>query len=215
MIVKHAAMSHSKLRDEFGIVGIEADSEKRLIKVKMARQWSRDELNLIPGHVTKLHDKVNWDVTYVDQLTGEHFIMDMKKLMNVKVITTQKNMNDPDDIEKIKKMDKIEMVQWMMVVGQNKQIEFPEDPSRFMRDLEGQMDLFAEVTTEAGGIDYFSPGDEYDNLVKALMIACFSVRKIIEGYDGKRYCGPMGGETEEIRDPEQEFFEAFPDSPHF
>ena len=215
MIVKHTAVSHSKLRKEFGIVGVEANSETRIIKVKFARQWSRAELGNVPQFIKKYYDKIKWDVTYVDQLTGEHFINDMKKLMNVKVITTKKLMNDPKEIVKIQVMDKVELVQWMLVIGQNKQIEFPPNPSEIMKELESQMGIFAEMTTEAGGIDYFSPGDQFDNLVRALMVACFSVRQIIEEYTGGLLCGSVDDENPEIRDPEQEFYNAFPQSESF
>ena len=77
-------------------------------------------------------------------------------------------------------MDKIEMVQWMVKVKLNHQIEFPPNPTVQMQELESQMSIFTEHKTESGNIDYFAPGDEYDNLVKSLMIACFSVRNVID-----------------------------------
>lgn len=181
MIVKRAAISHSKHRNMFGLVGIEADSEKKEIHVKLARQWSRDKLNTIPLEIKKIHNKIMWDTTYTDQLVGEHFIQALRRDHNlrIQVINTQKNLKDPDDIEKVKTMDKVEMVQWMLTIFQDHQIKFPEKRSRHMEELTSQIAIFTEHKTEAGNIDYFAPGEEYDNLVKALMITCFSVRNMI------------------------------------
>lgn len=182
MIVKRAAISHSKYRNEFGVVGIEANSDAKKIRVKLARQWPRTQINTIPEKIALLHSKVQWGQTYVDQLTGEHFIQDLRRQhkMQINVINTNKNLKEPDDIERVKIMDKIEMVQWMVTVKQKRQIEFPERPTSYMKELESQMALFTEHKTESGNVDYFAPGDEFDNLTKALMIACFSVRKLID-----------------------------------
>ena len=192
MIIKRAAISHSKYRNEFGIVGIEANSDIKKIRVKLARQWPRTQISTIPDRIASLYTKVQWGETYVDQLTGEHFIQDLKRQhkMLIRVINTNKNLKEPDEIERVKTMDKIEMVQWMVTVKQNHQIEFPEKPTSFMKELEAQMALFTEHKTESGNIDYFAPGDEFDNLTKALMIACFSVRKLIDvGADTKHIMG--------------------------
>ena len=95
-------------------------------------------------------------------------------------MTTQKNVKDADEIEKIQTMDKIEMVQFMLTLRQKHQVEFPPDPSVSAQQLERQIVLFAEKKTEAGSIDYFAPGNELDNLPKALLIACFAARKYLD-----------------------------------
>lgn len=201
MIVKRAAISHSKHRNMFGLIGIEADSEKKEIDVRLARQWPRDTLNTIPAEIKKIHNKIVWDTTYTDQLVGEHLIQSLKRdyNLNVQVINTQKNLKDPDDIEKVKTMDKVEMVQWMLTIFQNNQINFPGNKSRHMNDLISQITLFTEHKTESGNIDYFAPGDEYDNLTKALMIACFSVRNLINKNISTEHVG--GGLTSAIKSP--------------
>ena len=198
MIIRRAAISHSKHRNAFGLIGIEADSESKRIRVKLARQWPRIKINETLPAIAEIYSKVNWDTTYIDQLTGEHFIQSLKREHHVpvKVINTQKNLKDPDDIERIKTMDKIEMVQWMVKVKLNHQIEFPPNPTVPMQELESQMSIFTEHKTESGNIDYFAPGDEYDNLVKSLMIACFSVRNVIDSGINIEHVG--GGITNNI-----------------
>ncbi len=210
MIIKRAAISHSKHRNEFGLVGIEINTEIKKIRVKLARQWPRSEINEIPEQIGQLYSKIDWGVTYIDQLTGQHFIQSLRHdyKMPVVVINTQKNIKEPNEIEKIKTMDKVEMVQLMISIQQNHQIEFPPEPTDSMKELEAQITLFTEFKTEAGNVDYYSPGDEFDDLTKALLIACFSIRKHLGGDAGPSYVGPLLQESQE-RDPLREFEEAF------
>ena len=76
-------------------------------------------------------------------------------------------------------MDKIEMTQLMLSLKLDHRIQFPTNPGESMKDAISQIELFTEHKTEAGGIDYYSPGDELDSLTKALMICCFAVRNIL------------------------------------
>jgi len=180
-IIRLAAIAHSKHRNAIGLVGVEVDSELKKVYVKLARQWSRDKINEIPYEISKLFEKIRWGNTFIDQLTGQHFIQDLKRIhhMPIQIINTQKNLKDPDEIERVKTMDKIEMTQFMLTLRQNHQVEFPEKPSKTMKELEEQMALYSEHKTEAGNVDYYAPGDELDNLTKALLIDCFVARKYL------------------------------------
>ena len=42
------------------------------------------------------------------------------------------------------------------------------------------MPLFFEHNIESGSMNYYSPGDELDDLPKALLIACFAARKYLD-----------------------------------
>ena len=79
MIIRRAAISHSKHRNAFGLIGIEADSESKKIRVKLARQWPRIKINETLPAIAEIYNKINWDTTYIDQLTGEHFIQSLKE----------------------------------------------------------------------------------------------------------------------------------------
>ena len=179
--MKLAAIAHSKHRNAIGLVAVQIDTKQKLVYVKLARQWSRDKINIIPAEISKLYQKIQWGTTYIDQLTGQHFIQDLKRIhhMPLKIINTQKNLREPAEIEKIQVMDKIEMTQFMLTLRQNHQVKFPENPSETMMELESQMPIYSEHKTEAGGVDYYAPGDEKDNLTKALLIDCFAARKYL------------------------------------
>jgi len=199
-IIRLAAIAHSKHRNAIGLVAIEIDKDLKLVYVKLARQWSRDKINEIPYEIAKLYNQIRWGNTYIDQLTGQHFIQDLRTVhhMPLQIINTQKNLKDPDDIERIEVMDKIEMTQFMLTLRQNHQVLFPENPSKTMGELEVQMSLYSEYKTEAGNVDYYAPGDEKDNLTKALLIDCFAARKYLKVGDVGIYVGSQFNETSEI-----------------
>lgn len=175
-----------------GFVGIEVD-ENLIVHVKVAKQWSRNEINQIPQDLKDAHDKIKWNKLYVDQVIGEHFIKSLKQHdLSVKVITTKKNLDEPDDIDRLLVMDKIEMTQLMLSLKLDHRIQFPTNPGSTMKEAISQVELFTEHKTEAGGIDYYSPGDELDSLTKSLMICCFAVRRILSGDDGSYVGGTLG-----------------------
>jgi len=187
---KTVALTFSKHRNAFGLVGIDVDNNL-IVNVRLAKQWSRKQINDIPFEIAEAHSKINWSKMYVDQALGEHLIRDIKKQeLSVDVITTKKNMPDPADIERLLVMDKIEMTQLMLSLKLKHRIQFPPKRGEHMQELINQVELFIENKTEAGGIDYYSPGDEFDNLTKALMICCFGVRNVLAGDDGMPFVGP-------------------------
>ena len=177
--MRSVAISYSKLREDFGAIGVTA-AENR-IYVNMARRWHSSQVAEMANSMLTFYNRVTWPNTYIDQITGEYLIDMLKKRgIPTKVISTQKNIKDAKKIEKIKVMDRIEMTEFLRKLKNNGQLRFPVNPSKYMQVLENQIPMFAKHTTEAGGVDYYAPGEEPDDLVRALMIACFSVRNYID-----------------------------------
>lgn len=192
MTEKITAISHSKHRNMIGFIGIEVDDVNLLVNVRLAKQWSRSQINQIPQEIEDAYSKIKWDKLYIDQSTGEHFIKDIKRHgIPIDVITTKKNVNEPADIDRLLVMDKIEMTQLMLALKLKHRIQFPSNPQETMKEAINQIELFTENKTEAGGIDYYAPGDELDSLTKSLMICCFAVRNILAGDDGIPVMGPV------------------------
>ena len=115
------AVSYTKQRTMFGMVGVEIDSQKRIAYVRLAKQWPRDKMNSIPKDIADLHSRVKWGITIVDQQVGQHLIKSFEMAMGsqVQVITTQKNLKDPENIEKLKVMDITEMTQLTLSTKQD------------------------------------------------------------------------------------------------
>lgn len=184
--IRVAAITHSKLRNEMGLVGIEAIPAERRVYPRLVRQWPLDDVNRIPDDVYRLYNAFHWNPTYLDQLSGEYLIAGLRRLeIPTQVITTQKNLKDPKMLRKVKVMDLIEMTELLRKLKMNGQIRFPTKPSANMQILEHEIPFFSKHTTEAGSVDYYAPGEEPDDLVRALMICCFAVRQYIgEGSGG-------------------------------
>lgn len=176
------ALSYTKQRTQFGMVGIEIDPTKRIAYVRLAKQWSRHDMNRIPDDIKEIYDKVQWHMTFADQLIGQHLIRSIEKSLQFEVatITTQKNLKDPEDIEAIKVMDITEMTQLTLSIKQEHKIQFPPKPTTDMIKLMKQMEMFTEFITEAGTVSYYAPGEEIDCLPRALMICCFVGRMSLQ-----------------------------------
>lgn len=177
------AISYTKQRTMFGMVGVEIDSQKRIAFVRLAKQWKRENMNKIPGDIAELHKRVKWDNTIVDQQVGQHLIKSFEMAMKneVQVITTQKNLKDPEQLEQLKVMDITEMTQLTLSTKQDHRIQFPKkNHTEDMMDLMKQMEMFTEHVTEQGTVSYYAPGEELDCLPRALMMCCFAARNSLE-----------------------------------
>ena len=182
MRVRQAAISYSKLRDRIGLCAIEVDQDEKTAHPKLAREWNIKQVNETVSDLNRLHTKYQWGTTYIEQETGEYFIAELKQYMPVQVITTQKKVKDPKLLERIKVMDKIEMTEYVRKLQQDHLIVFPKKITKPLQELKEQVSFFAKHTTEAGSIDYYASGEDPDDLVKALMIAVFSVRNLLGVY---------------------------------
>lgn len=216
--MKRAAISFSKLRNEIGLVGIEVFPKERMAVPRLAQQWKVQDTEKMAAETYQLYEQFQWGDTYIEQESGDHLIMLLKEhyRMPIKVITTGKKVKDAKKIRRIKVMDKIEMTEFLRRLKLNGQLRFVRHATPGLKELENQIPYFTKHTTEAGSVDYYAPGEEPDNLVKALMVACFSVRKLLQGASTEFVGGPITGMPPKRtlnglrRDPEKEFLEAFP-----
>lgn len=143
-------------------------------------------MNSIPKDIAALHSRIKWDNTIVDQQVGQHLIKSLEMALSnqVIVITTQKNLKDPENIELLKVMDITEMTQLTLSIKQDHRIQFPQkNHTEDMMDLMKQMEMFTEHVTEAGTVAYYAPGEELDCLPRALMMCCFAARNSLEHGD--------------------------------
>lgn len=190
------ALSYTKLRTAFGMVGIEVDDKEQLAYVRLAKIWKRTEMNSIAPQIKEINNQIKWDLTFADQLLGQHLIRKIENSLGfqVQTITTMKNLKDPEDIELIKVMDMTEMSQLTLSLKQGHQIQFPpKNPTKDMLDLMKQIEMFTEYTTESGTVSYYAPGEEMDCLTKALMITLFAARVSLQQGNQKpsfRYITP-------------------------
>ena len=180
--VKLAGLAHSKLRNAIGFVGIEANPLEGTINVKLAKHWDRKDINKVAPDVAEMFDKYKWTNTIVDLAVGEGLLATLrrKSSLPMRVIFIKKKVTDVSEIRRVKSMDLIDMVQYMLQLKLAHKIRFGTNPSPSMKELEDQTALYAEHSTEAGGINYYAPGDELDDLIKALITVSFACRPFLQ-----------------------------------
>jgi len=176
------AFAQSKKRNMIGMVGIEIDIQTQIVYVRLAKQWKRENMDKIPGDVKVIYEKIKWDTTYAEQLVGQHLLKSIEYESEIAIfaINTQKNIKEPEEEDGIKRMDLIEMTQFLLSRKQVHAIQFPKKPTKDMLQLIQQTEMFSEVITEQGTVNYYAPGEELDGLIKSLMICCFAGRPYIE-----------------------------------
>ena len=168
-------------------------------------------MNRIPDDISRIYQKVKWHQTFADQLVGHHLLRSIENKMQTQVyaITTQKNLKDPENIDKVKVMDMTEMTQLTLSLKQAHKIQFPPSDDNLtndMKELIKQMEMFAEHVTEQGTVSYFALGEELDCLPRALMICCFAGRTTLQ--HGEIPMIIVQGEPQP-QTPEQSFDEFF------
>ena len=192
MTLRSAGISYSKHRNAIGLTGIIVVNKKA--RVQLVREWPRAKYKNIAHEIAALYQRYKIELIHIDILCGQYLINDLQKLHNIplQVITTQKDMKDPEKIEDLIVMDKIEMTNFVVLLKNNHQIIWPKNPPASVQALEAQWALYTEYKTEAGGVDYYAPGDEFDNLTKSLMVALMARRKELQQGQGTiAYAGPI------------------------
>lgn len=182
---KIVSFAQTKNRKTFGMVGIEVPHDGEMAYIRLAKQWSREEMPQMATDVKNIYSKVQWDITYADQLVGQHLLKEIEYASGINIfpITSQKNLKDPEDIEKIKVMDITEMTQLFLSLKLQHKIQYPNTPKNDMLQLIKQTEMFTEHTTESGNVSYYAPGEELDSLIKALLISCFAARNYLQEGD--------------------------------
>lgn len=187
------AISPSKLRKDFGLVVAGLDADNKKLFTGYAMRWERNALRSIVPTIKTLQKQLGFTHIIMDQQIGQHFIESLKRAeLNVKVISTAKNVKNADEIENLEVLDWVEMSQLFVTFKNNHQIRFPENNS--LKPLEDQVPIFAEHITEAGAAAYYATGKEPDDLIKSLVLCAFSYRKeLTDGNEISVVCGPIQG----------------------
>lgn len=186
-----AGLDPGKQRDSFAFVGTEIREKK--IYVRGARRWlGRDYIDVERHIGMTVHQNTPFDYYVVERNSmGEHVVEVLKRQYKLPVlpVTTQRETKDKKKIYSPRIMGKNEMVRYMLILIQEGRLVFPKTKNDEIRELERQMSIFAEHKTEAGQFSYHAEGDEHDDLVMALMLACFIGRFYINRRAEKKTYG--------------------------
>ena len=181
-----AGIDSGKLRDSFAFVGVEVKLNNIYVlgvKTWLGRNYL-DVENLISDiHATKPFDFYSVEINN----TGEHVYEELKyhhRIPNVIPVFTTREVKDQSKINTGRVMPKNQMVLWLTQMFQNNRIKFPKKSNKDIDELKRQISIFSEIITESGNVSYRAEGNEHDDTVMALMLACFIGRNFIKNIDG-------------------------------
>jgi len=181
-----AGIDSGKKKDSFAFVGIEIKNNNiRIIGVKT---WLGRNYLEVENLISEIHDSTPFNYYVVEiNNTGEHVFEELKyrhHIPNVIPTFTTRETKDQSKINSGRVMPKNQMVVWMARMFQNNRIKFPKHSNKDIDELKRQISIFSEIITESGSASYRAEGNEHDDTVMALMLACFIGRNFIKGMDG-------------------------------
>jgi len=182
-----AGLDPGKQRDSFAFVGTEI--KNKAIYVMGAKRWLGRAYLDVEKEIAVIHSEHPFAYYVVERNnTGEHVVEVLKRhhRLPVLAVTTGRELKTKEKIYSPKIMDKNEMVKYMIVLIQEGRLRFPRTKTMELNELERQMSIFAEHKTEAGKFTYHAEGAEHDDLVMALMLACFIGRYYINRKEGAK-----------------------------
>ena len=181
-----AGLDSGKKKDSFAFVGIEIKNNN--IYVIGVKTWLGRNYLEVENLISEIHDTTPFNYYVVEiNNTGEHVFEELKyrhKIPNVIPTFTTREVKDQSKINTGRVMPKNQMAVFMQQMFQSNRIKFPKKSNKDIDELKRQISIFSEVITEAGQVSYRAEGNEHDDTVMALMLACFIGRNFIKGMDG-------------------------------
>ena len=177
-----AGLDPGKKRDSFSFVGMEIKNDD--VCVLGVKNWLHRNYIDVEQDIVKIDEKNPFD-HYVLEInnTGEHVFESLAyqhRLQNVIPVFTSRELKDQKKIMAGKVMSKNEMVVWMARMFQANRIKFPKNSTEGIDELKRQLTIFTEHISEAGQHSFYAEGNEHDDTVMALMLACFIGRHYIK-----------------------------------
>jgi hypothetical protein len=181
-----AGIDSGKRRDSFAFVGIEIKNDD--VYITGVKTWLGRNYIEVENLIANIHDTKPFNFYCVEiNNTGEHVFEELKyrhRIPNVIPTFTSANVKDQHKINSGKVMPKNQMTLWLARMFQNNRIKFPKKSNKDVDELKRQISIFSEVITESGSVSYRAEGQEHDDTVMALMLACFIGRNFIKNNEG-------------------------------
>src|SRR3990167_627007 len=177
-----AGLDPGKQMDSFALVGIEV-RDRRDIYIIGAAQWKHQDYLKVEDEAYQIHSSIAKrpfnDVVVETNNTGWHVVEVLKSKyhMPIRPVTTVPKLTDKKKIREGNSMAKNEMVTWLKKMILADRVYFPDVDSPGTKALKSQLPKFTRKLTDAGNTSYSAQGKEHDDLVMALILACFYARR--------------------------------------
>ena len=181
-----AGIDSGKRRDSFAFVGIEIKNNN--VYVIGCKTWLGRNYLEVENLIANIHDSKPFDYYSIEvNASGEHVFEELKyrhRIPNVIPLFTTREVKDQSKINSGRILPKNQMTMWLSRMFQQNRIKFPKNSTKDIDELKRQISIFSEVITESGSVSYRAEGQEHDDTVMALMLACFIGRNFIKGNEG-------------------------------
>ena len=175
--VRIAGLDSGKSRDSSALVAVSVQDDK--IKILNAKRWLGRNYLDVEAEIAKIHAQKPFNFVMIEiNSVGVHVYEVLKYKYNLPAfaVTTSKDIKDAKKAAGEKVMDKNAMVKLMLDWFAEERLIFPVNSNAELDELKRQLSIFAEHKTDAGNVSYYAEGSEHDDLVMALMLACFKAR---------------------------------------
>lgn len=176
-----AGIDPGKMQSGFAMVGIEIEDNN--IYIIGAKQWKHQDYNDVEEEIAIIHRTVVKrpfrQIVVERNNTGIHVIENMLREHQLPVlpINTGSKLMKEKTIRKGNTMDKNDMVGWVKRMIKIDRIIFPIEDSEGTKQLRSQLPKFTRHITQAGNVSYHAQGKQNDDLVMALILACYVARR--------------------------------------
>ena len=183
-----AGIDPGKQHDSFALCAIQTD--RKSIFVVGAAQWLHKDYTDVEQEIFQLHKVISkkpFDHIGVEVNNSGPQVYESLRNMGLPVIpiNTIAKITDPKKILKGNSMIKNDMVHWLKRMIQDDKIFFPDIDSPGTLSLKHQLPQFSRKITKSGNLSYSAQGSEHDDLVMALLVACYIARRKYLGSKGE------------------------------
>ena len=175
-MTKILALDPGKMRDSFAIVGVEPIKDE--IHIRLAKRWLGRNYTEVVNKIIAIHLRQNFDHIILETNNTGVVVKELFDAKGIKTIpvNTSSEIRDIKKKMSIQSMDKNEIVRWFIRMKTDHKIKFHGTDNVDIKELMRQIQIFAEHRTDAGNFRYMAPGDEHDDMVMALLLACHMAR---------------------------------------
>ena len=167
-----------RMGDAFAVVGIELDMKTGVIRPKLVRQFFKTKYGIVANYLLTIEKKLRPQFMCIETNNRGKRVQDLfLKKYNLKVagIYTSSNLTEKTR-QRGESMDKPFMVQWLKDYIDAGQVQFPENPSEEMQELENQLAQIVGIATPSGGTTYKAQRGRHDDAFMGFLIAVHIAR---------------------------------------
>lgn len=183
-MVKILALDPGKIADSFGVVGIEVIKDE--IHIRLAKRWLGRNYTEVVNKIIAIHVRQNFDHIVLEMNNTGQVVKELFDAKGIRTIpvNTVGRITDPKKKLSLTAMEKKEISLWFLRMKTDHKIKFHGTDDPDVKELMRQIQIFAEHRPKGeystGNFKYSAPGEEHDDMVMALLLACHIGRTYLD-----------------------------------